>query len=319
MNASAFGGYLALLERFGAAMGWLFLQTGGIALLGLWMGRHQAEQSPERLLWGLRGALVSLLLCPLASLLIACCIYTPSAEAIGAHSIFSMLLGLGGIVWGAAAIRSAFVLRKEHRDAAHLAATASPVGEPLREHIEQLAAHFGTAAPACLQHAEVVSPVLVGLRRQVLLIPAGAEPAINRRATLVHFLAHVQRGEVRWLFAGRCCEVVFIAQPLVPVLVRAMQETALESVDKTVLRETGSAGGYVRQLMEVANRFDARLPGAAAGTGMKAPGRSLTRRILRLQDARPLDPAEAAGGGRAASAGTWTMVIIFGAAAPYIL
>lgn len=100
----------------------------------------------------------------------------------------------------------------------------------------------------------IISPVLVGLLKPVILLPAAASGWDEEtfRFVVLHELAHVRRWDNLANFIQRLVEVVLFFQPalwLVSHWVRTEREVCC---DRFVVNKTGSPKGYARTLFQMA-------------------------------------------------------------------
>ncbi|MBI2477631.1 MAG: M56 family metallopeptidase [Planctomycetia bacterium] len=139
---------------------------------------------------------------------------------------------------------------------------------------------------ASQKHCE---PVAYGLFRWTIMLPQGAEDRLNRnelKALLAHEVAHLVRGDVRWLWVGRVMCTCCAFQPLNFLARRRWQQAAEYLCDDWAIERGVRALSLARCLTQVAEwRFGVDRPqiGLAAG-GSKA---TLVGRVHRLVNEQP--------------------------------
>lgn len=159
----------------------------------------------------------------------------------------------------------------------------------------------------------VATPVALG--RAEICVPPGAlalAPA-HQRSMLAHELAHLLRGDPRWLAATGLLEGLFFFQPLNRLGRRRMQEAAEYACDDWASRVTGSGVELARCLVAVA-RWAAPAPRPLPLAGIAEPESPLVRRVRRLLDGAPRPSAFSAAPARVAVAGA--LVALAGLFAP---
>lgn len=188
-----------------------------------------------------------------------------------AVGLFVMLIRLVVGVWGGERLRSA----------------GRPIEDPpLLDLMTRHAHRLGLYVVPMLRTCErVAAPVVVGLLRPVVLIPAsmliGLTPE-QLSVVLMHELAHIRRHDHILLLGQRIAEAVLFFHPAVWYLSRRIDQTREEACDDLVLAQGGDALEYARSLLRVA---ELRLGPAAPLTALSAEGATpslLRRRIARL-------------------------------------
>ena len=132
-------------------------------------------------------------------------------------------------------------------------------------------------------------PIAYGLFQWTIVLPEGAEDRLERselKALLAHEVAHLVRGDVRWLWAGRVLCTCFVFQPLNYLARRNWQQAAEYLCDDWAIDRGIRSLSLARCLTQVAEwRFGvaATEVGLAAG-GSKA---TLVERVKRLVEEDP--------------------------------
>jgi hypothetical protein len=143
---------------------------------------------------------------------------------------------------------------------------------------------------ASTRHAE---PIAYGLFRWTIVLPEGTEERLDRselKALLAHEVAHLVRGDVRWLWTGRVLCTCFAFQPLNFLARRHWQQAAEYLCDDWAIERGIHSLSLARCLTRVAEwRFGVETPeiGLAAG-GSEA---TLVQRVKRLVDEAPVRDA----------------------------
>jgi hypothetical protein len=154
--------------------------------------------------------------------------------------------------------------------------------------------HEATLIEGRLAHPRCHTPVTVGLRAPVVLLPADwvEWPAAELQAVLAHEEEHVRRRDPLVAFVTLVSRAVFWFHPLAWWLHSRVATLAEQACDAEVLSRGHDADAYAASLLRFArslSRHGGRI--VAAGTAM--PGASLQAR-LRMLDRTPAPPASAA-------------------------
>ena len=175
--------------------------------------------------------------------------------AFGAHRTWSwpMLLaalwGLGagsGLLWLAVSIAGAW----------HVARRTEPATDPCwRQLLNQLRAAGGSRRPIDVRECPLVSvPMTWGLRRPVILVPAGsaAWSEATKRSVLLHELGHIRRSDCLVHLLGRLACVAYWFHPLVWLAARQMRKTSERAADDAVLASHIAPPDYAEHLVAIA-------------------------------------------------------------------
>lgn len=147
----------------------------------------------------------------------------------------------------------------------------------------------------------LTSPVAIGTREICLPSRTLAElDPIRMESILAHELAHLERGDPRWLTIARVVEAIFFFQPLNRLARARMQEAAEFASDEW-------AAGVVSRPLDLAHCLARVAEWSAGGTQLLAPamaehrGRVLVRRVERLTTSTPVPSWGSAQGARLAA------------------
>jgi RND family efflux transporter MFP subunit len=150
--------------------------------------------------------------------------------------------------------------------------------------LAELARRFDLRPPRLLTGADVPGPLLVGIFRPAIVLPAqlldGERETID--LVLAHELAHVRRRDLWWTWLGAAVGVLFFFHPLVWVArreERAAEEMACDALAIGVSR--AAAGDYARALLAVAVHAFAPVP--ALAVGVVSSRRVLEQRIIAMR------------------------------------
>jgi hypothetical protein len=166
--------------------------------------------------------------------------------------------------------------------------------------------HEATLIAGRLAHPRCHTPVTVGLRAPVVVLPVDwvEWPAAELQAVLAHEEEHVRRRDPLVAFVTLVARAVFWFHPLAWWLHSRVATLAEQACDAEVLSRGHDADAYAASLLRFArslSRHRGRI--LAAGTAM--PGASLQAR-LQMLDRAPAPPASAAR--------RWTVTVACGAA-----
>lgn len=207
------------------------------------------------------------------------------SPALGAWRLGVLVLA---VVWGVVVIILAARLIGGRVVLRMLRGDASEVGDDSCRLLEHCRRALGLARPVVLAtHPAVASPVAVGGRRPVVLVPPewDAWPEAHRRACLLHELTHLARRDDWAKLAQELVRVPFFFHPLVRwLLVRLDREREL-LCDEAVVALGSDPVGYAQLLLELARRPGRLLPLAGAVRHVGLPfldRRTVAVRIERL-------------------------------------
>lgn len=189
-----------------------------------------------------------------------------------AAGLLLMLVRLVAGVWGGERLRSAGRPVESPAILSLLAAQARRLGLKV--------------VPALRTCERVAVPVVVGLLKPVVLIPAGMLTGLSQdqlETVLAHELAHLRRHDHLVLLGQRLIETLLFFHPAVWYLSRQIDIVREECCDDLVLAQGGDALQYAASLLRVAElRLGQRVPPASALSADGGSPSELRRRIGRL-------------------------------------
>lgn len=194
-------------------------------------------------------------------------------------------IALAWIILGAFSFVLAFV---RHRRWCRLAAELH-VGIA-RQIVDSISQRHGIRRPIrLLSVGESTDPAAFGFWRWTIVLPIGIEGRLDSDqllAVLTHEVAHLVRGDTRWLFVGRLLRRCFGWQPLNLLAVREWRR-ASECLSDDWAVERGVTGIELAKCLTQLAEW--RLDSAPCSTGLAAVGskNSLRMRVERLLTAKP--------------------------------
>lgn len=160
---------------------------------------------------------------------------------------------------------------------------AMPAHETIQSTCRHIAENMGIRPPAALISRHTNSPVLAGILRPTILLPASLSQSFNRQV-LIHEFAHLQRRDCAWNLLGRLLAAFYYFQPLIWVTIRLLEQMNEHVCDGQVLNYTGQRTRYARHLVELAERLGYGPRPQLASIGMVGLRSSLGRRVRRILD-----------------------------------
>jgi beta-lactamase regulating signal transducer with metallopeptidase domain len=138
----------------------------------------------------------------------------------------------------------------------HLLRRSTPADPELAAMVRDLAAELGLCREPIASLVDADCPMFVcGLRRPVLVLPAGLAASLNRdrlRQALFHELAHVKRLDLLWGWTIEIARMVYFFHPLVHwVSYRMRLERELACDQLAMALSGGSPAEYTDMLIEV--------------------------------------------------------------------
>lgn len=217
--------------------------------------------------------------------------------------------GLVLLFWLAGVLAFMALLAQRVRFVKGLVAGSAPASGELLRLLEQRRQQMGVRRPVGLRTLNAVSsPAVCGLFRPTILVPAPLVEHLSPeglKATLIHELAHIKRGDL-WINAVQTfLQVVYFYNPFVWFANAIIRRTCEEAVDETVLVTLGGqARDYSNTLIDIGEMafwkadFGLRLVGVAESR------KALKRRIKHMLT-RPV-PKSA----RIGALGTITILVV---------
>lgn len=211
-----------------------------------------------------------------------------------ALSIWAVVVGTHGIRIG----RSARSVRR-------LVARAVPWSAEEMAWLQPMLHRLGVRrVPEIRTSGDVAAPLVAGVRRPIVLMPAGAFTPGERAMMLCHELMHVRRRDVAWGWIPAAAERLFFFHPLARLAAREYLVAREAACDAAVVRTLDVASvDYARLLV--------RLGVAATQPAMVASGSSPSASSLRRR-LEMLHPASATRSRRSA----WILVLTAAALLP---
>ncbi|MEJ7813089.1 MAG: serine hydrolase, partial [Gemmatimonadaceae bacterium] len=174
-----------------------------------------------------------------------------------------------------------------------LGRTAVPLDSATAAIVAPLLPHAGTRAVRILASRRVPTPVTIGYRSPVILLPPSVVAGLDADAlacVVRHELAHVRRRDDWWVLAQRVLEAVLFHHPAARWVARRADEAREMACDEAVVAATGAARGYARALLRVAE-LSAGAPPLALAPSAAASGSALAARVeMVIRPPRPLSP-----------------------------
>jgi uncharacterized protein (TIGR03437 family) len=134
--------------------------------------------------------------------------------------------------------------------------------------------------------AEIAIPMVAGLRRPTILLPASLLGALNETELDqigIHEAAHVTRGDDWALVIQRIIEALFPLHPVVRWVARRIDLEREIACDDFVLRASGRAHPYAACLIRLAE-LTSKVHGSVVAAAVADEGSHLTRRVNILLD-----------------------------------
>ena len=141
-------------------------------------------------------------------------------------------------------------------------------------------------APTLLETEGNGSPMLIGILRPAIVVPAGTLQQLSPpelAMVLGHELAHIQRGDLLWNLAAAAVRAIFFFHPLVWLSQRRLnlaQEVAADEL--AILRQHHDPASYGKLLVSVIGKIGPSrlIPTMSMGTAGSV--KSLTRRLIAM-------------------------------------
>jgi beta-lactamase regulating signal transducer with metallopeptidase domain len=208
----------------------------------------------------------------------------PYMEPATFHEPLSWRASLLGL-WSIGVLMAAARMLRQWRAARTLLQDSEPIADAtLNETFDRLSKALGLRRmPSLSQSASVCSPMLVGVFRQRIILPAvmlASHTAAQLEMMLAHELAHVRRRDLGWLWLFTLCEALFFFHPLVWLARREWGVATESACDQLALRITKrEAHDYGSMLVDVVGRLSRRRAHAVMSMGMIETATTLKRRL----------------------------------------
>ena len=197
------------------------------------------------------------------------------------HSRLALIFALAIATWLLGSVYFCIRLLSELSHGERLRRKSHATDDLAKNVCHDVATTLNVRTPRVLTNPFINSPCLLGHWRPAVLLPAETSPSAFREVFL-HELAHLRRRDWPWAILGRLTQAALWFQPLMWVLLRRDAVVAEEVCDDYVLHFGGNRDGYLKQLVEIAERT---LPQpAAAGIAMVSFQSKLGHRSRRILD-----------------------------------
>ena len=204
-------------------------------------------------------------------------------------SILCALWAAGGLFGCAVTARQWLTLRRLIHSAT--APSSDELTVALREEASRLDVRRSPELRISLQ---VRSPLLAGIWRPTILLPASAQNASERptlRIMLAHEIAHLKRHDLTWNWLPTAVGWLFFFHPLVWVMLRRWSEAQEAACDELLIqRRVATAADYGRFLLHLTNRQKVEPHSTLVAAGVLGAYRNLERRILTMSYVRSTSP-----------------------------
>ncbi len=191
--------------------------------------------------------------------------------------------------WAFVVAGHAVRLRSAARHLRRLLARAVRWSEEERDGVRPLARRLGLARlPEIRTSSEVEVPLVAGVLRPVVLVPAGRFTAAERALMLAHELAHVRRRDLAWGWVPAAAERLFFFHPLARLAVREYLIAREAACDADVIRTLDIASADYGRLLV---RLGVSRPGPAFVASGSSPSMASLKRRLEMLHSMPGTPA----------------------------
>ena len=169
----------------------------------------------------------------------------------------------------------------------YVARRAQPAADShWRQILQQLLAPCGFHRPIEIRQCPQVSvPMTWGVRRPVILVPAGSAAWSEeiKRSVLLHELGHIRRGDCLMHLLGRLACVAYWFHPLVWLAARQLRKTSEQAADDAVLSSNIAPPDYAEHLVGIAGQMRGLSMFSHVALPMANPS-DLERRVLAILD-----------------------------------
>lgn len=213
---------------------------------------------------------------------------TPSAAPAPKLAFHPLLHELLFVAWTAVALIQLARLGRAWMAAGRLRKSATAISQVLIKSIaSELAQRLGLKRPPLLLAGQTASgPLLLGLRRPAILLPAALLDSCDPdqiRLLLAHELAHLRRRDLLWNWLPAVGGVFFGFHPLVWIARRQWQAAQEMACDEAAIAITQApAAHYGRMLLFVASQSQP-CAAALAGVGAAESRHNLKRRLSAMK------------------------------------
>ncbi len=148
-------------------------------------------------------------------------------------------------------------LEDQRRAMRHAIEQSAPASASLQHEAAEIARELGLRrCPAVRLYADETGPLVMGLLRPCVFLPASFDTTFNareRRLALAHEFAHIARGDLTASFAALVLQAVQWPNPLAHIAGKAFRSDQEAACDAYVLARCGgpkSAGAYASAIMK---------------------------------------------------------------------
>jgi beta-lactamase regulating signal transducer with metallopeptidase domain len=188
------------------------------------------------------------------------------------------------LIWIAGVTVAAALAVRDWRRAARLVAQSVPAPSGILDEAHQLSARLALGrTPAIRISADLETPLVIGVTRPVVLLPATSFARLSNRQqqmTLCHEIVHIKRADLRWGCVPALAEWLFFFNPFTRLAAREYALAREAACDAAVLEALDAAPQeYGRMLLEL-GVAQPRAGLAAAGASWSSS--TLKRRLVML-------------------------------------
>jgi beta-lactamase regulating signal transducer with metallopeptidase domain len=199
---------------------------------------------------------------------------------------------VAAFVWVLGMTLAALVGWRRWRETELMRTASEPAPDALRSHVADLAERLQLRqAPEVRMSSRIETPLVTGLTRPVVLLPAARFPGLTesqQRMALCHELAHVKRADL-WLgCVPALAERIFFFHPLAHLAAREYAVAREAACDAAVMRTLAASPQEYGRLLLTLGVAQPQASLTAAGAAWSFV--NLKRRMVMLQDVSPQSP-----------------------------
>ncbi len=186
--------------------------------------------------------------------------FSPVTEALGAWRVAALA---AAVAWATIVLALLIRLAAGRLMLTVMRAKATSVGRESDQLVGDCQAALGLSRPVRIAtHPAVASPVVVGGRRPMVLVPPdwGDWPELHRRDCLLHELAHLARFDDWAKFAQELVRAPFFFHPMVSWLLARLDRERELLCDEAVVAVGSDPVAFARLLFDLARRPGRLLP-----------------------------------------------------------
>lgn len=191
------------------------------------------------------------------------------------------------LVWWAGVFATSLFVGLGYWGTRRLTGKATPLPASLRNHLQCIQDEFEALKSVTVRISErVISPVLVGVVKPIILLPvtAGSWDEQTFRFVLLHEFAHVRRFDNFVNFAQRLVEVLLFFQPAVWLVSNWVRSEREVCCDRFVVRQTNRPKAYAQTLLRFAEQKAVSIDQLATSSMAKTSVGFRIRRLLRKEE-----------------------------------